>query len=99
MIVKIDRVVLDAVTWTPITAGIDCDAVILANILGVALKLRTTSTDPNSEKSIQSLQEFPITNEKVKNQKIRASEVLIYGQLASGSGSIEKRLHTSGVAS
>ena len=95
-ILKIDRVVLDSVSWTTITPGIDCDAVVLENILGVGLKLRTTSSDPNSERTVQSLQEFFLTDPKVRNQKLRAADVLITAQLVSGSGSIIRRAYTNG---
>lgn len=96
MLHKVDRVVLDSISWTPINAGINCDAIELENITGVDLKLRTTDTDPNTESIVPPLIKYPISSPTPKNVIILSREVLIYGQLAAGSADILRRAFSNG---
>lgn len=90
MIIRHGQITIDNVGWTPIKPiTSDCDQVIINNITNVALKLRTTLTDPTSEYVLQSLLEYPI--DAPKNSFIGLNDTLMFGQLASGTATIQVR--------
>ena len=52
MVYSINTVPLDTVTWTPISAAFNAQAVILWNNTGATIKLRSNASDPTTEKPL-----------------------------------------------
>lgn len=78
---------LDSLTWTPIIAPINCDYVTLqnANGNGIAVKLRTASSDATTEKLLQDgVQEVLASPNGVVNRgRYGVGDTICYAQTAS----------------
>lgn len=89
MKVQHGQLTIDNVSWTPIKALMDCKKIIINNITGVDLKLRTDSTDATTQYTIQSLLDYPL--EAPRNTIIAKADTIMFGQLATGTAAIQLR--------
>jgi len=87
------QITIDNVSWTPIKALIDCYRMIINNITTVDLKLRTDSTDPLTEYTLQSLLEDVV--DAPINTVIGKNETILFGQLSAGTAAIQIRCRHS----
>jgi len=72
VITSITRTTVDNVNWTPIVAQSDCDYVAFYAESGVAVKVRSDSSDPATEKQLgASLQETLATTPPRFNRETR----------------------------
>lgn len=99
-VVRIKRFTVDAVTWTPIIAPIDCNACSVMNAdaaggAAVVMKLRTDDADANTEFSINPGQQYPFsgpfTPSLNTNNRFRfmTNDTAVFIKLASGSYSVQ----------
>lgn len=79
-------ITVDNVTWTPLKPPRDCYYFQVDNILSNNLKIRTDSTDPNTERTVYSMQNYAV--QARRNSVLLASEVQAYAQLVAGSGQL-----------
>lgn len=85
------KIALDNVSWTELKAPVDCYYCVIVNNLGVVLKVRTDQADPNTEIAVQPLMELSLSSSIAKSSVTLKNQVIAYGQLASGAGSVSIR--------
>jgi len=78
---------LDTVTWTPITAPIDCNQVTLLNMSAVDIILRSSDVDATTEKTLPAYnQEIIIGREKQQPFRWNHDAIILYAKASSGIG-------------
>lgn len=83
---------INAVSWTPIIAKLDCDNFRILNLSGQLLKVRSDANDAATELNTEDMQEVPIDAFICKNTpspRFKKDTVVLYGQLDLGSGDVK----------
>lgn len=89
-IIQTKTINIDSVSWTPISAPMDCNELYILIGGAASVKIRTDSADPNTEKTVSAGAEYdPIDGGWVSSgfkPRFPSGVTCLYAQATSGTG-------------